>query len=68
MFIGANPMKRMYSEEYKRIRAAMEKWPQWKIDYYNKYYAVPGHEIKNIFNMTDEELAADFEKKMADRR
>ena len=36
-----------YSEEYKRIRKeAEEKWPQWKIDYYNANCAISAHAKK----------------------
>lgn len=36
-----------YSEEYKRIRKeAEEKWPQWKIDYYNANFAISAHAKK----------------------
>lgn len=40
-----------YSQEYKQIKYNAEhNWPQWKIDYYNKYFATSSHAKKIAHN------------------
>lgn len=35
-----------YSELYRAIRREAQRWPTWKIDAYNRHYAISAHARK----------------------